>query len=207
MAYPVTSDATAYCGVTDTDHAELLTTFLTYAIDIVEKETGRVFDTASSDAAIKYFDTEVDVDGQTLYLGNEDLLSVSVDTDGYLEINTGDSTTNLVASDVIYLAPNTTPYYAIKIKGMTGYTWSYTDEPTNAISVKGLWGYSTTVPADITYAILRLVKWMFSQRATNADLDRPLLTGDGVTIMPAKLPGDVLSILKKYKKVRVGAPA
>lgn len=208
MGYPAASDAIYYCHVTDTDEASvLIPDLLLKAIGIVEKYTGRVFAAASSDATIKYFDAEIDVDGQTLYLGNEDLLSVSLDTDSKLVINTGDdSTTKLASSDVVYLPLNATPYYAIKIKGSTGYTWTYTLDPDNEISVTGLWGYSTTPPEDINLCILRLVKWLYNQRTASGDLDRPLLTGDGVTIMPMKLPGDVVTILNNYKKIRVAAP-
>jgi hypothetical protein len=116
------------------------------------------------------------------------------------------SAVDLSSSDIVYLPPNDTPKYAIKILGSSGKTWGYTYDADNEISVRGLWGYSSTVPNDIWYVILRLVKWIYNQRVTNAELDRPLLTESGAVIMPTKLPADVQSILAQYKKPKYGVP-
>ena len=206
MAYPTASDIISYCGITDTDHATMAGDMLNWAIQIIESTTGRVFDAASSDAATRYFHSEYDVDGQTLYL-DQDLMSVSIDTDGKLDIDVGDGgTIALATSDVTYLPPNDTPKYAIKIKGVSGYTWTWVDESANAIAVKGLWGYSSTPPNDIVYCVNRLCKWIYNQRLTSSELDRPLLTESGSVIMPMKLPADVLSILSMYKRIKLGAP-
>jgi hypothetical protein len=205
MAYPTASDAITYCGITDTDHASMVADWVNWAIQIVETTTGRVFDAASSDVETRYFNGEIDVDGQTLWL-DKDLLSVSVDTDAKPVIDTGTTDVILSTSDIVYLPPNDTPKYAIKILGSSGKWWGYSYDADNAISVKGIWGYSSTPPNDIWYAILRLVKWIFNSRVQSGDLDRPLLTNDGVTIMPAKLPGDVLAILMQYKKPKMGVP-
>jgi len=35
-------------------------------------------------------------------------------------------------------------------------------------------------------------------------LDRPLLTPSGLTIMPGRIPQDVLSILETYRRRRIG---
>ena len=205
MAYPAASDAITYCGITDTDHATMVGDMVNWAIQIVESTTGRVFAAASSDVETHYYDAEICVEGQTLYLGNDDLLSVSVDTDGNLEINPGDSE-DVKSSDVIYLPVNSTPYNAIKLRGGSGLTWTWVDDPDDAISIKGVFAYSSTPPNDIWYAILRLVKWIYEQRVSDNDIDRPLLTDSGAVIMPQRLPQDVMSLLLKYKKIRIGAP-
>lgn len=205
MAYPTVSDAVTYCGITDTDHATMVGDMVNWAIQIVETTTGRVFDAVGTDAATRYFNGELDVDGQTLWLDN-DLLSVSLDTDGKPVIDTGSTDTVLSTSDIVYLPANDTPKYAIKILGSSGKTWGYDYDADNAISVKGVWGYSSTPPNDLWYAILRLVKWLYNQRISSADLDRPLLTNDGVTIMPMNLPVDAMSVILKYKKPKMGCP-
>jgi hypothetical protein len=205
MAYPTASDAIAYCGITDTDHATMVGEMINWAIQIVETTTGRVFDAASSDAATRYFNGELDVDGQTLYL-DMDLVSVSLDTDSKPKIDTGSTDVILSSSDIVYLPTNDIPKYAIKILGSSGKTWGYTYDADNEITVTGLWGYSSTVPQGIHYVVLRLVKWIYNQRVTNAELDRPLLTESGAVIMPTKLPADVQSILAQYKKPKYGVP-
>lgn len=205
MGYPAASDAIAYCGITDTDHASMVGDILNWAIQIVESTTGRVFAAASSDVETKYFDAELDVDGQTLYLGSNDLLSVSNDTDGNPVIDCG-GTDTVYASDVIYLPVNGTPKNAIKLRGDSGKTWTWENDPDDALSVKGLWAYSADPPQDIWFAIMRLCKWMYDQRKTTNEIDRPLLTESGNIIMPQKLPQDVMSVLLHYRKIKVGAP-
>lgn len=205
MAYPTASDAITYCGITDTDHATMIGDMVNWAIQICETTTGRKFAAVSSDVETRYFNGELDVDGQTLWL-DKDLLSVSLDTDSKPVIDAGTTDVVLSSSDIVYLPPNDTPKYAIKILGTSGKWWGYDYDADNAISVKGLWAYSSTPPLDIHYAILRLVKWIFNARVQAGDLDRPLLTNDGVTIMPAKLPADVMSVFMQYKRPKMGVP-
>jgi hypothetical protein len=82
------------------------------------------------------------------------------------------------------------------------YSWEF-DDSDSEISVAGTWGYSATAPADITHAYVRLAAFIYRQKDTSADIDRPLVTGDGVTIMPSGLPSDVQKLLDRYKR-RIG---
>ena len=79
------------------------------------------------------------------------------------------------------------------------YTWEF-DDSDDEISIAGTWGYSATPPADIAHACVRLAAFLYRQKDTSADIDRPLMTGDGVTIMPSAIPQDVKSILDNYRR-------
>jgi hypothetical protein len=51
-----------------------------------------------------------------------------------------------------------------------------------------------------------LVHWLYKQRESSADLDRPLMVeGSGNVIMPTRLPADVLSVLEPYRRMKVWA--
>jgi hypothetical protein len=78
-------------------------------------------------------------------------------------------------------------------------SWNFSDSDSE-ISVEGTWGYSATAPADIIHACIRLAAFLYRQKDTSADIDRPMITGDGVTIMPSALPADVTRVLDRYKR-------
>ncbi len=54
---------------------------------------------------------------------------------------------------------------------------------------------------DLIQACTRLASWLYRQKDTQADIDRPMLTGAGVTIMPSAMPKDITQLLTPYKKV------
>src|SRR5690606_24194618 len=94
-----------------------------------------------------------------------------------------------VASGNYRLFPrNDSPKWLIRLD--ESQSWSVSDGDSE-ISVAGTWGYSATAPADIQHACVRLAAFLYRQKDNSADLDRPLITGDGVTIMPTNLPADV----------------
>jgi len=196
MAYISTSDVTSYGNFVSSDDDILIGILITRAEGIIDEFTGRVFK-ASSD--IKRFDADIDVDGRTLFLNGQDLATVT-------SITNGDSDMGDVSSSDYVLEPrNLTPKFAITLKGASDVSWSHDTDGNaeEAISVDGTWGYSVNPPADIQQATVRLTLWLYKQREVNTDLDRPLLTNDGVTILPAKWPADVLSILNQYRKYSV----
>jgi len=197
MAYGInTSDVTSYGDFVSSDDDALIGGIITRAIAIVEEYTGRVFE-ASSD--IKKFDAELDVDGRTLFLNSEDLVSVT-------SIINGDSDAgDITSSDYVLEPRNVVPKFAITLRAASTAYWSQDTDSNNveAISVDGKWGYSASPPADIKQAVIRLTLWLYKQRSTEIELDRPLLTNDGVTILPSRWPGDVMSILNQYKKYSV----
>jgi hypothetical protein len=198
MAYCATSDVKAAHGVKDSDTTEdtVLGWFIPQAQQFIDTYTGRKFESTTDypSSAIRYFDAAADVDGLVLYL-DEDLASITT-------ITNGDGTT-VSSSDYVTEPRNEKPYDAIRLLASPGISWTYTTDAESSIAIDGEWCYSTDAPEDIMRACARLALWYYKQRNTDIDLDRPLLTGDGLTIMPARVPRDVKVILDLYRKVRL----
>jgi len=187
MSYASLTNLKDYLGISvaTTEDDPLLTDLLTRAEGIIDAYTGRRFE---AETATKYFTID-DIDGQNLYLWGYDLLSVT-------KLTNGDGVE--IASGSYKLFPrNDNPKWIIRLN--EDKAWNFTNGDSE-ISVAGTWGYSTTAPADITHACIRLAAFLYRQKDTSADIDRPMVTGDGVTIMPSGLPADVQKLLDRYKR-------
>lgn len=188
-----------------TDDA-LLTLFLADAQLLIDGFCHRTFE--SSAVSAKLFDAVADVrtldtlglqqtgaTERTLWLGGFDLAT----TTGLIVVN-GDGTT-ISSSNYVLEPRNSYPAYAITLKSGADVVWTYDDSPEGAISVTGHWAYSQTADSLIKSATLSLAAWAYRQRSSNADTDRPLLTGDGVTILPSALPKHVYQRLAERRRV------
>jgi len=186
MAYAELYEVKRYLGISDqTSDDQLLSDLITRAQAIIEAYTGRNFEAVT---ATKYFSTD-SIEGRYLYLWGYDLLTVTT-------LTNGDATE--IASANYRLEPrNETPKWQIRLDEDT--TWEF-DDSDSEVSIAGTWGYTATAPSDIKHACIRLAAFLYRQKDNSADIDRPLVTGDGVTIMPAALPQDVKSILDRYKR-------
>lgn len=187
MSYASLTNLKDYLGISvaTTEDDPLLTDLLTRAEGIIDAYTGRHFE---AETATKYFTID-DIDGQNLYLWGYDLLSVT-------KLTNGDGVE--IASGSYKLFPrNDDPKWIIRLN--EDKAWNFTNGDSE-ISVAGKWGYSATAPADITHACIRLAAFLYRQKDTSADIDRPMVTGDGVTIMPSGLPADVQKLLDRYKR-------
>jgi hypothetical protein len=199
MAYIATSDVTDYGNFeVPASDVTILSALIPRATAIIEKYLGRDFE-ASTDATTQYYDYRESVTHDDVLFLDDDFVSIT-------SVNVESSDAWSASCDYITLPRNGTPIWGIKLRDDSDKNWS--DPSTNgkydyAITVTGIKGYSATPPEDIKHACVRLVYWMYKQRETDADLDRPLLTNDGITIMPSRLPADVVEILKQYRKVRV----
>lgn len=189
MAYATPVQLKDYLGIASSVVDDnLLGDLLERAEGLIDAYTGCKF---TAETATRYFDSDF-VDGQDLLLWGYDLLTVTKLTNGNgVEIASGD----------YRLYPrNDYPKWLIRLD--SGKSWEFGDEDSE-ITVEGTWGYSITAPADITHACIRLAAFLYRQKDTSADVDRPMLTGDGVTIMPSALPVDVTRMLDRYKR-RIG---
>ena len=187
MSYVTLADLKTYLGIptaTTTDDT-LLTACISRAQAIIENLTGRIFEAKTE---TRFYDAN-DIDGQDLEMFGDDLLTVTT-------LTNGDGT--VVDPANYYLLPrNHLPKYIIRLKEVDA--WEFTDAD-STISVAGTWGYTATPPDDIKQACLRAAAWLYRQKDTTADIDRPIMTGDGAVIMPAALPNDALKIIAKYAR-------
>jgi len=192
MAYCSLAQMKTYVGATDNDDDALLTDCITRAEAVIDRATKRTFE-ASADST-RTFDAQQDVAGRTLYL-DADLCAIT-------SITNGDGAA-ITALQVVSEPRNHAPYYALTLKASTGLAWTYETDPEDAISVTGRWAYSTTPPADIEQACVRLAAWFYRQKDSSSDLDRPMVSMDGATLLPAQIPADVQRMLQPYVRVAI----
>jgi uncharacterized phiE125 gp8 family phage protein len=185
MAYITIAELKDYLGISTATDDSILTSLIERAQGVIEAYTGRKFEAST---ATRYF-TNQSIEGRWLYLWGYDLLSITT-------LTNGDDTE--IASANYRLEPrNDTPKWAIRLDEDT--SWEM-DDSDSEVSIAGTWGFSTTPPYDIKHACTRLAAFLYRQKDTSADIDRPMITGDGVTIMPSSIPQDVKSILDNYKR-------
>lgn len=190
MAYATLTQVKDYLGITaSVSDDNLLNDLILRAEGLIDAYTGRSF---TATTATKYFSYD-DTDGQFLMLYGDDLLTVT-------KLTNADGV-EIAAADYKLLPRNETPKWLIKLD--ESQSWNFQDDDSE-ISVAGTWGYAATAPVDIEHACVRLVAFIYRQKDTSADIDRPMVTGDGVTIMPTNLPADVTRLLDRYKRRVVG---
>lgn len=196
MAYITVDELKDYLKIGDDEDDALLAALISSAESIFEGPdmTGRAFE-ASADTT-RNFDAYADTDGYTLWL-DEDLCAITSITNGDGDV--------LTTAEYTTQPRNETPYYAIKLLASSGLTWE-TDsngDPEDAIAIVGRWAYSTTPDEKVKHAIKRLAAWLYRQKDTSADLDRPFIAQSGVTIMPSAMPQDVVQLARSLSRVRL----
>jgi hypothetical protein len=192
VAYTTTALVKAYVGASGTADDTLIDALVISAGSIIETYTGRVFDGTST--STRNFDAISDVDGRTLYF-DDDIASITTVT------NIADGTSETIGTSAYVTHPrNDTPYWGISLLASANKEWSYQDDPEGGITVLGSWRYSETAPGAVAHAAKRLTAFLYRQKDSNSDLDRPLLTNDGVTLLPSQLPNDVKQLLEPYRK-------
>lgn len=192
MAYLTRAEAKVYLGATATGDDALLDALLLAAQAFIEGPMGaqRVFE-ASGDTT-RYFDAVRDVCGRTLTL-DRDLAAIT-------SVVNGDGAT-IASSEYVTEPRNSAPYYALTLKAGGNAVWQWTTSPENAIAITGKWAYSTTAPEKVKQWMREIVAYLYRRRDSSGDADRPLLTGDGVTILPGMLPRKVtLELMAERRK-------
>jgi hypothetical protein len=186
MAYVTAAQVKEYLGISGTVVDDnLLEDLIERAEGLIDAYTGRSFEATT---ATKFFDDSF-TNGSDLNLWGYDLLTVT-------KLTNGDGV-EVASSDYRLFPRNDNPKWIIKLD--ESQSWSFSDGDSE-ISVAGTWGYSATPPLDIQHACVRLAAFLYRQKDNSADIDRPMITGDGVTIMPTNLPVDVTRILDRYKR-------
>ncbi len=189
MAYLTRYELKTYLGIEGVTEDALLDSGISRAQAIIERVTGQRFEASAS--ATRYYTPGVDTVGLTLYL-NYPLLSLTT-------LINGDGA--VIASSDYRLYPlNETPKYEVRLLASKGHAWTYVTDPDGAISVTGTWGLFTAAPADIAQATLRLAAYLYKQKDSQV-FDQVGLTEVGELTLAARLPSDVLALLRPYRNL------
>lgn len=203
MAYPLAADVKTYLDIAGSGDDTLITALIARAVAFIEAEVGFSFNVGSNtDRFLDLRRYRDPTDRRILYL---DTWLATVNT----VTNKADATTpeTIAATEYITLPQNAGPFYGLRLLDSSTYDWDYEDDPEKAVKISGAWGWSATPPNDIAHAVIRLSAWLYRQRSSSVDIDRPFIV-EGVTILPSAIPKDVGQILNRYKTLtRFGMPA
>lgn len=178
MAYIDAGALRAYLGIEAQTDDALLTAFAGAAQAHIESACNRRFEAVADET--RSFEA-ADANGPLLYLDADLCALTGVDIDGE-------------AADVsaVRTVPlNSAPWWALRRPG----GWH------GEIEVTGRWAYSVAPPADIRQACIRLAAFMYRQKDSNSDADRPQQTPEGTWLMPMKLPADISVLIAPYRRI------
>ena len=194
MAYTTTALVKTYLGISTSTDDTLIGTLIVRAQAMVDSYTHRTFEASAN--TTNFFNAKADVYGRTLYFC-EGLEAATITT-----ITNGDADVIVINTDCVTLPQNKTPIYGLTMLESSTKLWTMTNAGDNerAISVLAKWAYSLTAPDDIAAATIRLTAFLYRQRESNADLDRAVSVGDGMVLLPGKLPADIAAILEPYRR-------
>lgn len=163
----------------------LLMRLIVAAQQIIEERTRRRFDPVS---APRYYGPDA-VTGALLLL-DDDLLSVASLIDG-----TGAPVPN---TDYKLEPRNYRPYSMVRIAASRAWLFN----PDGEVAITGTWGYDDTCPHfDVAVqAVIRTTAWLYRQRDTSGDQDRPIASDSGMLIMPSRLPSDIYDMIQPLKR-------
>lgn len=192
MSYIHLDHLKTYLNVTGTTEDDLLERLIDAAETEIEKDRGYSF--AVSADTTRYFDAVKDVDGDTLFFDMwcAAITTVTNDADGA-------SPQTITSTYYTTLPRNATPYFAIRLKSSSNYSWTYTSDPEGGITVAAKWGWSTTPPEDIRQAVIRLAAYYYRQKDAGV-FDTTAMPEAGVIQVPQGIPRDVRIILDNYPR-------
>ena len=178
-----------------------------HTIDSTDPTDDRVIEDLI-EAASRHFDVEC---GQRTFYGRTETRYFDVPPGRFLRLDddlisvttltNGDGTV-LTTADY-YLHPrNAAPYWEIRLKETSTYTWQ-SDTSGNyegAISVLGSWGYAASAPKNVYVATLEIAKALYSRRTGENMNMIARVTAAGVVMMPAGTPDWVADVIAGYRK-------
>lgn len=193
MAYATLAELRSYLNIAtaDTGDDALLTQLLGDAQGLIDAWAGWSFE--ASPAETRYFNPLVDVDKNDRLLLHLDapLLTCT-------KVTNGDSTE--VTPAQYYLMPtNSMPKWGIRLRGSTGLSWTYEDDPEQAVSVLGTWGFSAVADDVIRRACIRWAAYLYRQRDAQV-FDVTAQPAEGVLTIPQGMPRDVERMLASYRR-------
>jgi len=188
--YATLAQLKAYLAITATTDDALLTDLLMRATSLIEQATRKVF--IASPAAPRRFGRRAmmweDSPGWDCLLLPSGVYIAQL-------VSAADGNGVTIPLTEIELPPDGPPYSLLFRHGAR---WCGASQQATIVA---RWGYSLTPPADIEHAAIRLAAWMYRQRGTANDPDRPTVADGGLVLLPSALPDDVRSILERYRDV------
>lgn len=186
------TSAKAYIGNTQATDDTLLSALLLAAQAFIEGPHGAQRTYEASQDSTRSFDALDDVDGRLLYL-DADLCQITSVTNGDGQLVSGSQYVCETAGG----ERNKTPWRRLRLRSTATASWlpSATTGPENAIAIVGRWAYSISAPERIKQLMREIVAYEYRRRSASGDADRPLLTGDGVLILPSALPKGIMAQL------------
>jgi hypothetical protein len=190
MAYATLAQLKTYAGISDADDDAILTSKLDRATAIVDMRCNRAL--VAETATAKYFTPGEDTDGAKLYF--HDFAAAIT------EVLNGDSgTTEVTSSEYATIGYDYDgPYYGIRILDSANKSWEYDTDREYALKVTANWGWFSSIPDDVRHFTIRLAAFLYRQKATSLDIERPLLTDAGVTLLPPRLANDLTLLTEAY---------
>ena len=189
MSYVALADLKVELGYAEDDETydALLQQKLDEATAFIERHTEKRFGVDTD--TTRYFDAVADVDGRSLWLGTW--------CAGITSIVNGDGVA-VTGNQYTTYPRNETSFFSVRLKGSSGVSWTYADDPEDAIAVTGKWGYTTDVPDDVAAACTLIATHLFRRRENSGgDLDRTVVVA-GATLLPAALPREAMDLLRYY---------
>lgn len=173
-----------YLGLTtETQDDDLLTRLLGAAEDWIADRTNQQLEPIMATRA--YSEWSGRVCGAVLHL-DADLVSVTTLTNGNGQV---------IPAEGYWLEPrNAPPYSAIRLK--TSQVWQF--DVDGEILVAGRWGLPS-VPPRLIQACVRLTAFLYRQKDSTSDADRPLITADGTVVLPSALPKDIIAYIDSLR--------
>ena len=193
MNYCDLGELSQYLDIGDASDNALLGQCIERATAILDMKCRRTL--CSDTDSIHYFTVGLDTEGYNLYF--DTLYS------GLTQILNGDTSATAVTSAQYVTLPYESPYYGVKIKRSAGVIWQYSTDPENAIKVTGRRSFFSAatvgaVPDDVKHFTIRLAAFLYRQKDSSLDIDRPLLTDAGVTMLPPDLANDIKLLVNAY---------
>jgi len=195
MSYADDTGLKQRLGIKNDRDDAILEDFIAYAQGIIDSGTRRTFE--ADDDSTRKFDAIANVRGLSLHL-DKDLAKIT-------KITNGDD--DEIESTEYVTEPRNAivdgkPIYEIRILVSSGKSWNYDGDPENAIEITGKWAYSESAPRDVKFATEALAAFLYRQKSSHQDIDRPIKTASGAIILPASWPNTVQAVIDSYKQKR-----
>jgi len=188
MAYCTVADIVGHLGVEDTADDALIQGYVDAAQAWIDRYCHRTFEALENET--RYVDARGDhLRGRVLYI---DRIGELAEID---EIINGDG---VEVTEYVTTPRNSPPYYAIRIKAMSGLFWTWVDDWEEAIAITGKWAYSVSPPEAIRQACIQLAAFYYRQK------DQPFsdvtAVEAGVVIRPIGIPAAIKALITPYVK-------